>query len=268
MTVRLERDGHTARVTIDRPERMNAIDPASEARLEEIWQEIEARDEIWAVVLTGAGERAFCAGADLKAAKAQSDAADASGGDEGLAYWHRSRPDGFGGIAARVGFSKPVIARINGHALGGGFEMLLGCDICIAAEHASFGLPEPRVGFMPLEGGMAALARQIPLHRAMGMLLTGRRFSAAEALGWGFLNEVVPAAELDGAVERWLADVLACAPACLRAIKAVARRTGHLRLDDALAQRLPELSAALACEDREEGLRAFAEKRPPVWSGR
>ena len=153
------------------------------------------------MVLTGAGERAFCVGADMKNA-----------GKSGLEYWAATRPDGFGGIALRTTLDIPVIARVNGHALGGGFEMVLGCDIVIAAEEASFGLPEPRVGRLPLDGGMVLLARQIPLRPAMGMLLTGRRIGAAQALERGLINEVVPRAELDAAVDRWLADILACAP--------------------------------------------------------
>jgi len=249
---------HVARVTIDRPDVLNAIDAACEKELQAIWSRLEASDDVRAIVLTGAGERAFCTGADMKGGS----------GVSGLEYWAQYRPGGFGGLAFRETLDIPVIARVNGHALGGGFEMMLGCDIVVAAETATFGLPEPRVGRLPLDGGMVLLQRQIPHRHAMGMMLTGRRIKAAEALGFGIVNEVVPTAALDAAVDRWLADVLACAPLSLRALKQVVRRTQHLTPAEAHAQRLPALVKALQSEDSEEGVPAFREKRKPVWSGR
>jgi crotonobetainyl-CoA hydratase len=257
MSVRLEIADRVARVTIDRPEVLNALDAGAEEAFETIWQRLEADREVRAVVLTGAGERAFCVGADMK-----------SVGRSGLEYWALARPAGFGGIALRTTLDIPVIARVNGHALGGGFEMALGCDLIIAAAEASFGLPEPRVGRLPLDGGMVLLQRQVPFHQAMGVLLTGRRLSAAEALAMGLVNEVVPRTELDTAVDRWLADILACAPLSLRAIKQAVRRTAHLAATEAQALRLPAVIACLQSADGEEGVRAFQEKRPPVWSGR
>src|SRR5207344_1368803 len=172
-----------------------------EAELQRIWIALEADDGVRLVVLTGAGERAFCVGADLKNPSVK-----------GVDYWAAARPGGFGGIALRETLDVPVMARVNGVALGGGFEMVLGCDIVVACDEASFGLPEPRVGRMPLDGGMTLLARQIPFRHAMGMLLTGRRVKAAEALQLGIVNEVVPRADLDAAVERWVAQIVACAP--------------------------------------------------------
>ncbi len=256
--VAFELRDHVARVTLDRPAAMNAIDRATEEELERIWTAIEADHEARVVVLTGAGERAFCAGADMKN----------SGNQTGLEYWAATRHGGFGGIALRQTLDIPVIARVNGVALGGGFEMVLGCDIVVACEEASFGLPEPRVGRMPLDGGMTLLQRQIAFRPAMGILLTGRRVPAREALALGIVNEVVARTELDAAVERWVADILACAPLSIRAIKAVARRTAHLSASEAQAQRLPALVAALASEDAAEGVAAFREKRAPVWKGR
>ncbi|WP_439550188.1 enoyl-CoA hydratase-related protein [Falsiroseomonas sp.] len=248
---------HIARVTLNRPEAMNAVDRATEAELQRIWTEIETRRDIRAVVLTGAGTRAFCAGADVK------------GGDgvTGLEYWAAPRPGGFGGIALRTTLDVPVIARVNGHALGGGFEMLLGCDLIVAAESATMGLPEPRLGRLPLDGGMALLQRQIPHRMAMGMMLTGRRITAAEALAFHLVNEVVPQDGLDAAVDRWLEGILACAPLSVRAIKQSVRRTAHLTAQEAQAARLPALIEALQSKDQDEGVKAFMEKRKPVWSG-
>ena len=256
MSVRLDIAGHIARVTIDRPDVMNALDITSDNALEAIWRQIEADPAVRAVVLTGTGERAFCVGSDMKNVE-----------KSGLEYWAGGNPNGFGGIALRTTLDVPVIARVNGHALGGGFEMVLGCDIIIAAEEATFGLPEPRVGRLPLDGGMVLLQRQIPHHLAMGMLLTGRRAKAAELKSLGLVNEVVPRADLDAAVERWLADILACAPLSLRAIKQTIRRTAHLTAREAREQRLPALMTCLASNDGAEGVRAFREKRSPVWTG-
>jgi crotonobetainyl-CoA hydratase len=249
---------HVARVTIDRPDVLNAIDAASERELQKIWSEIESNRDVRCVVLTGTGERAFSTGADMKGGS----------GASGLEYWALSRPGGFGGIALRETLDVPVIARVNGHAVGGGFEMVLGCDIIVAAQEATFGLPEARVGRMPLDGGMTLLQRQVPFHLAMGVLLTGKRISAAEAFRIGLVNEVVSRAELDASVARWVEDVLACAPLSVRAIKQVVRRTAQLSAAQARDQLLPALAEALQSQDAQEGVRAFIEKRKPVWRGK
>ncbi|HEY1326309.1 MAG TPA: enoyl-CoA hydratase-related protein [Casimicrobiaceae bacterium] len=256
--LRFEVHDHVARVTIDRPASMNAIDPDTERALEDTWRALEADRNVRVIVLTGAGDRAFCAGSDMKSGDARS----------GLEYWAAPRPGGFGGIALRETLDVPVIARVNGVALGGGFEMVLGCDIVVACEDASFGLPEPRVGRMPLDGGMTLLTRQIAFRPAMGILLTGRRVSAREALALGLVNEVVARSDLDAAVDRWARDILACAPLSVRAIKQVVRRTAGLTAREAQAHRLPALVEALQSEDSREGVQAFREKRAPVWKGR
>lgn len=250
---------HVARVTIDRPDRMNAVDLATEAELIRIWEAIEKDRDVRVVVLTGAGDRAFCTGADMK------------GGDTGLSgleYWAAERKGGFGGIALRDTLDVPVIARVNGHALGGGMEMMLGCDIVVASEKATVGLPEPRVGRLALDGGIALLARRIPHVHAMGMLLTGRRISAAEAHGFGLVNEVVAPEKLDEAVDRWVAEILACAPLSVRAIKAMIRAGEGMSAREAQMLRLPQLVEALQSTDQDEGVKAFQEKRKPVWKGR
>lgn len=259
MSVSFSVKDHVARVTIDRPDRMNAVDLVTEAELVRIWEAIERDRDIRVVVLTGAGDRAFCTGADMKGD---------GGGLSGLDYWAAARPGGFGGIALRDTLDVPVIARVNGHALGGGMEMVLGCDIVVASQKASFGLPEPRVGRLALDGGIALLTRRIPHVHAMGLLLSGRRIPAAEAHALGLVNEVVTHEALDDAVDRWVADLLACAPLSVRAIKAMVRAGEGMSARQAQMLRLPQLIEALQSEDQNEGVAAFQEKRPPRWTGR
>jgi crotonobetainyl-CoA hydratase len=255
--IRLDIKDHVAHVTIDRPEVLNAIDSTAEAELNNIWQQLEATPDVRVIVLTGAGDRAFSTGADMKGGS----------GTSGLDYWATERRGGFGGIALRDTLDTPVIARVNGHAVGGGFEMVLGCDIVIAVEDATFGLPEPRVGRLLLDGGMVLLPRQIAYRHAMGMLLTGRRIKAADALALGLVNEVVPRVNLDAVVDRWVSDIIACAPLSVRAIKSTVRRTAQMSVQEAQRHRHPALVAALKSEDSNEGVQAFLEKRKPLWQG-
>jgi crotonobetainyl-CoA hydratase len=258
MTVELTIENDVARITLNRPERLNAVDAEGERQMEKIWQQLEQDTAIRCVVLTGTGDRAFCAGADLK------DGSDGSG----VEYFNRVSENGFGGIALRKTLGIPVIARVNGLALGGGLEMLLGCDIIIAADHARFGLPEAKVGRMPMGGGMALLQRLIPHKIAAGMMMTGRMLSAADAATHGLVNAVVPLEELDAEVERWVSDIVACAPLSIRGIKHTLQNTGHLTPMEAFIHRSAPLMVALGSEDGEEGVRAFQEKRPPNWRGR
>jgi crotonobetainyl-CoA hydratase len=209
-------------------------------------------------VLTGAGDRAFSAGADLKS----------DTGKTGLEYWASLNPNGFGGISLRTSLSVPVIARVNGLALGGGMEMVLGADIVIAVDTARFGLPEAKVGRLPLDGGMVALQRLIPRNIASGLMMTGRMLSAADALSYGLANAVVSPGKLDEEVDAWVSDILSCAPLSVAAIKQTIRQTDHLTAQEARLIQTPALIAALVSEDSEEGVMAFREKRVPVWRGK
>lgn len=201
-----ERAGHVARVTLNRPHVLNAMDQRMHAELGAVWDEVERDDEVRLVVLTGAGERAFSVGQDLKE-RARLDRE----GHPPTSFGSRGQP-GSPRLTDRFTLSKPVLARVRGHALGGGFELVLACDLVIAAQSAVFALPEAALGLIPGAGGAFRLARQIPLKAAMGYLLTGRRMSAHEALALGLVNEVVPDDQLDACVERWTADLLRCAP--------------------------------------------------------
>jgi enoyl-CoA hydratase/carnithine racemase len=257
MNVHLTIEDHVASVVLSRPNSLNAVDSATADELQAIWLQLESNSDVRAIVLTGEGDRAFCVGADLK-----------EPGRYGVDYWAHPTSGGFGGIALRDTLDIPILARVNGYALGGGFEMMLGADIVVAVDSAKFGLPEPRVGHVPLDGGAVLLQRQIPYRQAMGILLTGRTISAQEALAMGLINEVVPREQLDAAVDRWLKAILACAPTSLRAIKQCARRTATLSPVEAQRARLPALIAALEAEDSKEGVRAFREKRAPNWTGK
>ncbi len=248
---------HVASVTINRPERLNAVDEETALQLEDIWCQIEHNQEIRVVVLSGSGDRAFCVGADMSNPTMS-----------GLEYWASRSPKGFGGLALRQSLNVPVIARVNGYALGGGFEMVLGCDIVIASESAQFGLTEPKVGRLPMDGGMTLLPRMTTSCRAMGLLLTGKKISSQEALSYGLINEVVSSEKLDETVERWVHEILDCAPLSVRAIKAFVRKTEHLSPHEAQAQSVPEVMSSVRSEDSEEGVRAFQEKRRPVWQGK
>jgi crotonobetainyl-CoA hydratase len=259
---RVERDGHLLIVTLDRPEVRNALHRAASDELDQVWTRYESDPELRVAILTAAGDRAFSAGYDMREPSAQGTE------ESGTAYIAHRHPRGLGGLTLRHDLTKPLIAAVNGFALGGGFELALACDIIVAAEHAEFGLPEPRVGRMALEGGMHRLARSIPLKTAMGMLLTGRRVSAAEAYRAGLVNEVVPLADLMVAARRWAAEILACAPLSVQATKEAVLKGLDLSLPAAVGLVPPTMAKALVSSDQAEGVKAFVEKRAPRWSGR
>jgi crotonobetainyl-CoA hydratase len=213
-------------------------------------------------ILTGAGDRAFCAGDDMKATHGQKELLT------GFGFLANRHPRGMGGLTQRFEMTKPVIAAMNGAALGGGFELALACDLIVAAEHAEMGFPEPRLGRMPMDGGIHRMIRFIPVKIAMDLLLTGRRIKAAEASRLGLVNDVVPIADLMAAARRRAAEILACAPLSVQAIKEMAMAGMDLELRDAMALVPPATARALACEDQNEGVAAFLEKRAPQWKGR
>lgn len=258
--IELNIEGHVATLVINRPEVRNAFDPATIFELSEAFDTLETRDDIWIVVLTGAGDQAFCAGRDLKRLAVTSRDEAERRRDEDLLS-HSTR------FTDRFHFCKPVIAALNGSAYGGGFELALACDIVVAADHARLALPEPRRGLIALGGGVHRLARQIPLKRAMGYLLTGREMTATEAMHLGLVNEVVPSAGLADATQRWVDDILACAPLAIRATKECVMRGLDFPLPDAMSREYVWERRRLYSRDAVEGPRAFAEKRPPVWTG-
>ncbi len=253
-----EKDGRVAILTIRRPEVRNALHLAAQVEMDCAWRRFEEDDDAWVAILTGEGDKAFCAGSDLKQDQAERSPQP---------YWLTFKPGGFGGLTERFGMAKPVIAAVNGFALGGGCELALACDIVVAAQHARFGLPEPRVGFTASDGGIHRIVRQLPLKIAMGMLLTGTPISADEAQRWGLVNEVVSAEDLLPAARRWADAILECAPLAVRATKQAALAGLGLPLADAINRRYEYMLRQAGSQDSREGPRAFAEKRKPVWRG-
>jgi enoyl-CoA hydratase/carnithine racemase len=250
---------HVTTITLNRPEVMNALHKPMHFELQEAFDRFAADDAQRVCVVTGAGDRAFCAGSDLKAA---AKAADITGGGY--------PKNGYAGLIERFDLYKPVIAAVNGVALGGGFELALACDIIVAAENARFGLPEPLVGAVALGGGLHRLARQVGLKQAMGMILTALPVGAAEGLRLGFVNEVVAADELAAASARWSEQILKCAPLAIRASKeTVMRGLDEPSLAESLRRQhsYPGYMVWRTAADTREGLLAFAEKRPPRWRG-
>ena len=258
-----DKRGHVAYVTLNRPEVLNAMDLATHEELGSVWDDFEADDDMWVGVLTGAGGRAFSVGQDLKELAAR----NANGTAEPSSFGSRGKP-GWPRLTERFSLAKPIVARVNGYALGGGFELALACDIIVAADHATFGLPEARLGLIPGAGGVFRLARQVPYRTAMGMLMTGRRLEAAQALACGLVNEVVPAEALDERVDAWVADLLESAPLSVRAIKEAARLSVDMPLEQAFTARYAWEERRMRSADAIEGPRAFAEKRRPRWQGR
>ncbi|MEO8113298.1 MAG: enoyl-CoA hydratase-related protein [Phenylobacterium sp.] len=255
--IKVEREGPVTIFTLNRPEVMNALHSPAHFELAEAFDGFAADPEQWVGIVTGAGDRAFSAGNDLKH--------QAGGGKMG------SPPSGFAGLTSRFDLTKPLIAAVNGVAMGGGFEIALACDLIVASEAAVFALPEPRVGLAALAGGLHRLPRAIGTKQAMGMILTARRVTAAEGKDLGFVHEVVPAAELMAAANRLAKGICELGPMSIRASKeAVYKGLDEPSLEAAIKGqgRYPAVAALFTSEDFVEGPRAFAEKRPPQWKGR
>src|SRR6266436_3269277 len=248
-------EGGVRIVTLNRPDVMNALHSDAHDELESVWDEFAASDDLWLAIITGAGDRAFSAGNDLKA--------QAAGKRTGFVR------SGFAGITHRFDLDKPLIAAVNGIAMGGGFEIALSCDIIVASENAVFALPEPRVGLIAGAGGVHRLPRIIPQKQALGMILTGRRVSAAEGKELGFVNEVVPSGQALSAAKRWAEQILECSPMAIRASKqSVYRGLDEPTLQAAMTTSYPAVKANLESQDYIEGPRAFAERRKPNWQNR
>jgi len=256
--IQYEKKERIAYLTINRPDVMNAINPPAAQEMARAWEDFNQDPETWVAIVTGAGDRAFSAGMDLRYRPPE--------GQDRVQF-----PEGgFGGLTnprhAKVW--KPVIAAVNGYCLGGGLELAMACDIIVAADSAQFGLPEARRGILPGAGGMHRLPRQIPFRIAVGYMLTGKSMPAAEAYQWGLINEVVPAGELMAAAEKWAGEILECAPLSVRAIKQAALLGLDLPLEEAYNTQFEAQKATQGSADGVEGRTAFAERRKPIWQGR
>lgn len=253
--IQAETSNHITTITITRPEVMNALHPPANAELGQAFDDFAADEDAWVAIITGSGQQAFSAGNDLKVA--------ASGETFDVRI-----SGGFGGITNRHDLFKPVIAAVNGLALGGGFEIALACDIILASENATFGLPEPRVGYVAAAGGIHRLPRFIPHKIAMGMLLRGKPIDAMEAHRLGLVNEVLAPEALLETARSWAREISECAPISVRLSKQAALMNLHLPLEEAMRTPVPLTETWLKSEDFREGPLAFAEKRKPVWKGR
>lgn len=247
-------DGPVMTVTFNRPERRNALHADANHELGAVFDAFERDPGLRIAIVTGAGDKAFCAGADLVTAPA--------GGKPPV-------PEtGFAGLVSRFDRRKPVIAAVNGMAMGGGFETALAADIIVAADTASFGLTEPRIGLAALGGGIQRVVEELGPKRAHALLLTGRKIGAQEAHAMGIVAEVVPADQLLAAARRWAEEIMECSPASIAATKAVIQSLDGHGVEHSMKNmfHLPEVRSLLTGPDAREGPRAFAEKRKPNWA--
>lgn len=257
-----EKRGQVAYITLNRPDVLNAMDLKMHEELALIWDDFEADDTIRIGVLSGAGDKAFSVGQDLKElAKRQREgiASTSSIGSLNKPGWPR--------LTERFERVKPLIAKVQGYALGGGFELALACDIIVATTDASFALPEAKLGLIAGAGGIFRLTRQLPFRTAMGYLITGRALSADKALSLGLINDVVPTQEIDHCVEGWVRDVLRAAPLSIQAIQEIASKSMTMSLEQAFSTHYIQEEIRKTSFDAKEGPQAFIEKRLPKWRG-
>jgi len=249
------RDGHLLEVTINRPESRNSLHPMANDELDHVFNAFFADDDLWVAIITGAGDKAFSAGNDL-------------------VYSAQRKPmwvpkSGFGGLTSRRDMPKPVIAAVNGYAMGGGCEIALACHLTVADATAQFALPEVRVGLIAGAGGLVRLPRTVPPKVATDMILTGRRLTAAEALSYGLVNRVTEAGQALGGARALAAEILAGSPTSVRvSLRVMAETRGIPDVIDAVTRPSAALDDLMASEDRIEGMTAFADKRPPRWRNR
>ena len=263
-TVTTTRHGKVLKIIFDRPP-VNAINRAASADLYDAFAELRDDDGLAVGIVTGGGDRIFSAGWDLK---------EVAAGAEGLDGEAEPQPGGFAGNTELWDLHKPLIAAVNGLAVGGGFELALGCDLIIAADHAAFSLPEMQRGFLADAGAMQRLPRRLPYHIAVEMFLTGRSMGAEEAARWGLVNKVVPAAALMDEAHALAARIAEGAPLAIQACLEVLQAIEMTPLEDAMKRTkpgrsgLPMYEKMMASQDAIEGPIAFAEKRKPNWKGR
>ncbi len=260
MAILYEKRGRVAYITINRPEARNAINLETASELNAAWQDFRDDDNLWIGVLTGAGEKAFSAGADLKSLIPMMTSSTRP--------TEAANDHGFGGITRGFECWKPMIAAVNGFCLAGGTEMMLACDLRIAAENATFGLTEVRWGIIPGAGGTQRLPRMVPLARAMEIILMGESITAQDAYQMGLINKVVPQAELMNEVERWVNVLLERGPLALRAAKQAMLQGLNMTLDEGMQLEQHLFRQMLATEDAKEGPQAFAQKRKPEFKGK
>lgn len=248
-----EKRDHIAYLTINRPDALNALDGQANAEMHQAFLDFRDDDNLWVAILTGAGDKSFCSGMDLRAA-------GAGGGPGGRAP--------FGGITRDVEIYKPIIAAINGYALGGGLEIALCCDLRVASETARFGLPEVRWGIIPGGGGTQRAPLHLPLSKALELILLGEQIDAMEAYRIGLVNKVVPPDQLMATAEKWANTILERAPLAVQAAKEAILRSRSMTLNDGLRFESILSARMMASEDRAEGMKAFAEKRKPNFKGK
>ncbi len=255
----VERKEHLIIVRLNRPEVLNALHPYIQLELGQVFNEFEDNPNMWVAILTGVGEKAFSAGADLKWA------ATTSIQEQREAYEKVRNQAGY--LIRNFRITKPLIAAVNGLAFGGGFELALSCDLIIAAENATFCLPEPVVGRVPSGGGIHRLVRQIPYHVAMDILFTRKRMSAQEGVQLGFVKKVVPFNQLIEEAEKIANLIMEGSPLAIRTIKQMANDGLEMTLKEALFANFPLFTKFLQSHDFREGPKAFSEKRKPIWKG-